>query len=158
MIYQDDDKELPSETSQIITAQADSSASEVLTMSILNTSDMSSQEIGCELGSEHEGHDPTCTSHDGDNQLHPMDIGLLGAQGTSCITREEKYKYLTSVWKPNKQYTFPKKLELVSSGHSIIIGLFSIHAYLTHQHCMEHFVCLVFCLPMMFPLGKMVSN
>ena len=88
MIYQDDDEELPSETSQIITAQADSSASEVLTMSTLNTSDTSSQEIGCELGSEHEGHDPTCTSHDGDNQLHPMDIGLLGAQGTSCITRE----------------------------------------------------------------------
>ena len=57
-------------------------------MSTLNNSGQSSQEIGCELGSEHEGRDSTCTSHDGDSQLHPMDIGLLGAQGTSCITRE----------------------------------------------------------------------
>ena len=85
----------------------------------------------------------------------PMDIGLFSYAGRDePVTREEKYDYLTGVWRPSKHFKFPKKKEF-GKNRSFNYYWLESFSWLSYSPALDG----AFCLPcVLFACDAMKSG
>ena len=72
----------------------------------------------------------------------PMDIGLFSVHGRDKpVTREEKYNYLTGVWKPSRDFKFPKKKEF-GKNRSFNYHWLETFSWLSYSPALDGAFCL----------------